>query len=93
MNTYTTEEKYMKVIETFGEILLNKDKTIKFKDYEIKTLKKKIERIEQYMEYYQQPTEEVTEEDYKKVLKWFIFFLINRFQKETIKNIFLRNVN
>lgn len=55
MNTYTTEEKYMKVIEAFGEMLLEKDKTIKLNTYEIEALKKKIERIEQYIDFYQQP--------------------------------------
>lgn len=55
MNTYTTEEKHMKVIEALGELLLNKDQTIKMNTYEIEALKKKIERIEQYIDYYQQP--------------------------------------
>ncbi len=69
MNTYTTEEKHMKIIECLGELLLNKDKKIKFNQYEIDALKKKIERIEQYIEFYQQPTEDITEEDYKEALK------------------------
>lgn len=69
MNTYTSEAKYMKAIESLGELLLNRDEKIKFNEYEIKALKQKIERIEQYIEYYQQPTEDVTNEDYKKVIK------------------------
>lgn len=46
-------ERYMKVIESIGELLIQKDKTIKMSEYEIKALKKKIERIEQYIDYYQ----------------------------------------
>lgn len=67
MNTYTAEEKHIKVIECLGELLLNKDEKIKFNQYEIDALKKKIERIEQYIEFYQQ--ENITEEDYKEALK------------------------
>lgn len=52
MNTYTAEEKYLKVIEALGELLLNKDETIKFQKYEIEALKKKVEQIEQYINYY-----------------------------------------
>lgn len=69
MNEHTSEEKFLKVIESFGELLLNKDKTIKFNEFEIKALKKKIERMEQYIEYYSQPTEEITEVDYKETSK------------------------
>lgn len=52
MNTYTAEEKYLKVIEALGELLLEKDKTIKLNTYEIEALKKKISNIEQYIDYY-----------------------------------------
>ncbi len=55
MNTYTSEEKYLKIIEALGELLLEKDKKIKFNAIEIEALKKKVERVEQYIDYYQQP--------------------------------------
>lgn len=57
MNKQTKEEKYLKVIESLGELLLNKDEKIKINEYEIKSLKKKIETIEKYMDYYSQPNE------------------------------------
>ena len=53
-------DKYMKVIECMGELLLQKDETIKFNKYEIDALKKKIETIEEYITFYQ-PTEKETE--------------------------------
>lgn len=65
MSENNVNDKYMKVIESIGELLMEKDKTIKFNEYEIKSLKKKLERIEQYMDYYVQPTENPTNEDYK----------------------------
>lgn len=49
-----TNNRYMKIIEALGELLLNKDEKIKFKDLEIETLKKKVERIEQYKEFYKE---------------------------------------
>lgn len=65
MHENTTNDKYLKVIEGIGELLLEKDKKIRISEYEIKALKKKIERIEQYISYYEQPMEELTEENYK----------------------------
>lgn len=46
------ENKYLKVIESLGEVLMSKDKTIQFQTYEIENLKRKIERIEQYIDCY-----------------------------------------
>lgn len=46
------ENKYLKVIEALGEILLSKDQTIQFQTYEIESLKRKIEHIEQYVDCY-----------------------------------------
>lgn len=40
------DEKYLKVIEAFGELLIERDKKILFKDYEIEALKNKIDSIE-----------------------------------------------
>lgn len=65
MQDNTTNDKYLKVIESIGELLLEKDKKIRISEYEIKALKKKIERIEQYISYYEQSTDDLTEEDYK----------------------------
>ena len=40
-------DKYMKVIESLGELLINRDEKILFKDYEIEALKNKVNEIEQ----------------------------------------------
>jgi predicted membrane chloride channel (bestrophin family) len=48
----TKEEKYLKVIEGIGELLQKKDNQIKLNEYEIKNLKKKIESIEQHIDFY-----------------------------------------
>lgn len=60
MNKNTTNDKYMRVIEGLGELLLNKDETIQFNEYEIKSLKNKIEQIEQYIEFYKKKASERT---------------------------------
>lgn len=39
-------DKYMKVIECFGELLLQRDEVIKYNKYEIEVLKKKVEQLE-----------------------------------------------
>lgn len=63
---YTKEEKYLKVIEGIGELLFKKDNQIQINEFEIKNLKKKLEAIEQYAEFY---SDNVTNEDYKKAIK------------------------
>ena len=40
------------VINELGKLLSDKDTTISIKDYEIDNLKKKIEQIENYIDYY-----------------------------------------
>ena len=64
---HTKEEKYMRVIEAIGELLFKKDNQIQLNEFEIKSLKKKIETIEQYINFYAE--DNVTEEDYKKTIK------------------------
>lgn len=59
-----TNEKYMKVIESIGELLIEKDRKLSISEYEIKSLNKKLERIEQYLDYYTQPSDDLTEEEY-----------------------------
>lgn len=46
--------RYMKIIEGLGELLLSRDEKIKFQDYEIENLRNKIKKIEQYIEYYKE---------------------------------------
>lgn len=65
---YTTDKKYLKVLEGLGELLLNRDDKIQFNEFEIKSLKKKIEAIEKHLDFYINPTE-TTNEDYKKMIK------------------------
>lgn len=45
-------ENILVVIEELGYLLSKYKDEIKYKDYEIDSLKKKIESIEQYIEYY-----------------------------------------
>lgn len=40
------EEKYLKILEELGAILIEKDRTIRVQSYEIDNLKNKIEQIE-----------------------------------------------
>lgn len=40
------------IIDELGSLIEKYKNDIKFKDYEIESLKKKIESIEQYIEYY-----------------------------------------
>lgn len=54
MENYSQESKYLKAIECLGELLLAKDETIKYNNYEIERLKNKIKTIEEYSEYYNQ---------------------------------------
>ena len=51
MSTYSNEY-VIKVIESLGEMLTNKDNKITCQEYEIKRLKNKIEAIEQYVDFY-----------------------------------------
>lgn len=59
MNESTKEQKYLKVVESLGELLTNKDRIIKFSEYEIKNLKKKIAQLEQQIEFYEQPEDKI----------------------------------
>lgn len=45
-------ENYLVVIEELGSLLSKYKDEIKYKDYEIESLKKKIEQIEQYIDFY-----------------------------------------
>lgn len=45
-------ENILTVIDELGSLLSKYKDEIKYKDYEIDSLKKKIEQIEQYIEYY-----------------------------------------
>lgn len=45
-------ENILIVIDELGNLLSKYKDEIKYKDYEIESLKKKIESIEQYIEYY-----------------------------------------
>ena len=49
---YTYMENILTVIEELGSLLSKYKDEIKYKDYEIDSLKKKIEQIEQYIELY-----------------------------------------
>ncbi len=49
MNTYSKEEKYLKVIEGIGQLLLIQDERNKFNEYEIEALKKKLKSVEEYL--------------------------------------------
>lgn len=40
-------DRYMKVIEILGEVLIQKDEDIQFKAYEVEALKRKIEKLKQ----------------------------------------------
>ena len=42
--------KFLKVIEELGKVLMDKDNEITFQKYEIERLKKKITEIENYLE-------------------------------------------
>lgn len=54
------------VIEELGEIISKYKNDIKFKDYEIKSLRKKIETIEDYISFYSD--NEVSNEEYKEIV-------------------------
>lgn len=54
------------VIEELGEIISKYKNDIKFKDYEIKSLRKKIETIEDYISFYSD--NEVSNEEYKEII-------------------------
>lgn len=46
------EKDILVVIEELGSLLSKYKDEIKYKDYQIENLKKKIEQIEQYIDYY-----------------------------------------
>lgn len=46
------ENNILVVIEELGNLLSKYKDEIKYRDYEIESLKKKIEQIERYIEYY-----------------------------------------
>lgn len=48
----TVEDKYIKVIESLGEIISNRDMVINEQRNEIEELKRKVKMIEEYMDYY-----------------------------------------
>lgn len=52
-------EKYLQIIEVLSDVIIEDKK-------QLKNLKRKIERIEQYIEFY--TDEHITEEDYKSVI-------------------------
>lgn len=45
-------ENILTVIEELGSLLNKYKEDIKYKDYEIESLKKKIEQVEQYIDFY-----------------------------------------
>lgn len=47
-----TNKNILKVIEELGKVLIDKDNEITFQKYEIESLKKKIEQIESYIDFY-----------------------------------------
>lgn len=47
-----SEDKILKVIEALGEMLIKYEEKIKYQDYQVENLQKKIEAIEQYADYY-----------------------------------------
>lgn len=46
------EKKMLKIIEELGKVLMDKDNEITFQKYELERLKKKIEQIENYVDFY-----------------------------------------
>ena len=52
-------EKYYKVIEALGEIIISKDLDISVLKYENENLKEKIKSIEEYIDYYSNNCEKV----------------------------------
>lgn len=63
-----SNENIIKVIESLGEMLANKDNKIACQGYEIERLQKKIEAIEQYADFYSSGSN-TTEQTYKEVSK------------------------
>ena len=50
-------EKYLKVIEALGEIIIKKELDIELLKYDNEKLKAKIEAVEQYINYYESECE------------------------------------
>ena len=46
-------DKYLKIIETLGEVIINKDLSNSVLKYENEQLKAKLEAVEQYVNYYE----------------------------------------
>ena len=62
------DNKYiLTVIDELGALLDKYKHEISYKDIEIEHLKKKIERIESYIDFYTEDT--ITQEDYKNEIK------------------------
>ena len=60
---------YSKILELVNETLIIKDNTIKAQEKELQSLRRKIENIEKYIEYYSQPTDELNDGDYTSYIK------------------------
>lgn len=61
------EKNILTVIEELGAMLDKYKSDIKYKDYEIKQLKNKIQSIESYVDFYTENT--TTKTDYQKAVK------------------------
>lgn len=61
------EKNIITVIEELGAMLDKYKSDIKYKDYEIERLKKKIQSIESYIDFYAE--DNITNTDYKKAAK------------------------
>lgn len=48
------QDKYMIIIESLGEVIADRDETIKLQKSEIERLKRKIEMIESYIEFHEE---------------------------------------
>lgn len=61
------EKNILAVIDELGEMITKYKEDIKFKDFEIERLEKKIQSIESYIAFYSE--EHIEENDYKEVIK------------------------
>ena len=55
-------------IEKLGEIIIHNNNNISYLEYENKNLREKIEKLEQYIDFYTE--QDITDNDYKEVIKW-----------------------
>lgn len=60
-------ENIIAVIEKLGEIIIHNKNDISYLEYENKKLKDKIEKVEQYIEYYTEQS--INDGDYKDAIK------------------------